>query len=231
MSTDESPYLVGLHLAHRRVVFVGAGSVAQRRLPLLIESGADLLVISPAATPAVEALAASGQIELVSREYEDGDLAGAWYVIAATDDGDVNAAIVAEAERSRVFCVRTDRGSAGSAVTPATTTHDGVTLGMVVAVLIPAGVVTLLLRALPFSLLRVLKGSPFIEFLALLMPVGVMTVLVVYTLSGFAGAPARLWAALAALAVTLVLHWWKRRADLSILGGTALYMALVNLVL
>lgn len=64
---------------------------------------------------------------------------------------------------------------------------DGVTLGMVAAVLIPAGVVTLLLRALPFSLLRGLKGSPFIEFLALLMPVGVMTVLVVYTLSGFAG--------------------------------------------
>lgn len=56
---------------------------------------------------------------------------------------------------------------------------DGVTLGMVAAVLIPAGVVTLLLRALPFSLLRGLKGSPFIEFLALLMPVGVMTVLVV----------------------------------------------------
>lgn len=54
---------------------------------------------------------------------------------------------------------------------------------------------------------------------------------IVYTLSGFAGNPARLWAALAALAVTLVLHWWKRRADLSILGGTALYMALVNLVL
>lgn len=108
---------------------------------------------------------------------------------------------------------------------------DGVTLGMVAAVLIPAGVVTLLLRTLPFSLLRVLKGSPFIEFLALLMPVGVMTVLVVYTLSGFAGDPARLWAALAAFAVTLVLHWWKRRADLSILGGTALYMVLVNLVL
>ena len=49
---------------------------------------------------------------------------------------------------------------------------DGVSLGMVAAVLIPVGIVTVLLRALPFSMLRVLKGSPFIDFLAVLMPVG-----------------------------------------------------------
>ena len=66
---------------------------------------------------------------------------------------------------------------------------DGVSLGMVAAVLIPVGIVTVLLRALPFSMLRVLKGSPFIDFLAVLMPVGVMTVLVAYTLVGYAGSP------------------------------------------
>lgn len=67
---------------------------------------------------------------------------------------------------------------------------EGVSLGMVAAVLIPVGIVTVLLRALPFSMLRVLKGSPFIDFLAVLMPVGVMTVLVAYTLVGYAGSPA-----------------------------------------
>ena len=107
---------------------------------------------------------------------------------------------------------------------------DGVTLGMVAAVLIPVGIVTVLLRALPFSMLRVLKGSPFIDFLAVLMPVGVMTVLVAYTLVGYAGSPAHLAAALLALTATLLLHWWKRRADLSIFAGTGLYMALVNVV-
>lgn len=69
---------------------------------------------------------------------------------------------------------------------------DGVTLGMVAAVLIPVGIVTVLLRALPFSMLRVLKGSPFIDFLAVLMPIGVMTVLVAYTLVGYAGSQPRL---------------------------------------
>lgn len=99
---------------------------------------------------------------------------------------------------------------------------DGVFLGMVAAVLIPVGIVTVLLR--------VLKGSPFIDFLAVLMPVGVMTVLVAYTLVGYAGSPAHLASALIALAATLALHWWKRRADLSIFAGTALYMLLVNVV-
>lgn len=107
---------------------------------------------------------------------------------------------------------------------------DGVTPGMVAAVLIPVGIVTVLLRALPFSLLRVLKDSPFIGFLAVLMPVGVMTVLVVYTLLGYSASPAHLLSALLALTVTLLLHWWKRRADLSIFAGTALYMVLVNVV-
>lgn len=107
---------------------------------------------------------------------------------------------------------------------------DGVSLGMVAAVLIPVGIVTVLLRALPFSLLRVLKGSPFIDFLALLMPVGVMTVLVAYTIVGYSDSPTRLLAAVIALSATLLLHWWKRRADVSIFAGTALFMFLVNVV-
>ena len=108
---------------------------------------------------------------------------------------------------------------------------DGVSLGMVAAVLVPVGIVTVLLRALPFSLRRVLKSSPFIDFLSVMMPAGVMTVLVVYTLLGYAASPTNLVAALLALGATLLLHGWKRRADLSIFVGTALYMVLVNVVL
>ena len=110
---------------------------------------------------------------------------------------------------------------------------EGVTLTMVAAVLIPVAIVTVLLRALPFSFLRLLKGSPFIDFLGATMPVGVMTVLVVYTFSPIAhdaAVPHGLLAALIAGALTLALHAWKRRAGLSILVGTAAYMVLVSLV-
>jgi len=123
-------YLVGLDLAGRRVVVVGGGTVAQRRLGLLIASGADVHVISRTVTPAVEAMATSGQIAVELREYADGDLGGAWYAIACTDEPDTNAAIVAEAQTRRIFCVRADNARRGTAVTPATARYDGMTLGV-----------------------------------------------------------------------------------------------------
>lgn len=122
-----SPYLAGLRLTDKNVVVVGGGNVAQRRLPLLIASGADVHVIARTATPSVEAMTG---ITLSLREYRDGDLAGAWYAIAATDDAQVNAAVVAEADRHRIFCVRADIAVEGSAVTPATFEYAGLSVGV-----------------------------------------------------------------------------------------------------
>lgn len=65
---------------------------------------------------------------------------------------------------------------------------------------------------------------------AVLVPVGVMTVLVVYTLASALDAPGGLAPALIAGAVTLALHAWRRSSGLSILAGTAVYMLLVNVV-
>ena len=123
----ESAYLVGLRLAGKKVVVVGGGNVAQRRLPLLIASGADVHVISRGATPAVEAM--SG-VTLSLREYRDGDLDGAWYAIAATSDPQVNAAVVAESERRQIFCVRADIAVEGTAVTPASFSYAGLSVGV-----------------------------------------------------------------------------------------------------
>ncbi|MCX8558052.1 uroporphyrinogen-III C-methyltransferase [Mycolicibacterium mucogenicum] len=131
--TSQHAYLVGLHLSGKKVVVVGAGSVAQRRLPLLIASGADVHVVSPAATPVVEALVDNPDgtgITLTSREFQNDDLDGAWYVLAATDDEAVNAAVADEADRRRIFCVRADAGLEGSAVTPASFEYDGLTVGV-----------------------------------------------------------------------------------------------------
>jgi len=123
----ESSYLAGLRLAGKKVVVVGGGTVAQRRLPLLIASGADVHIISRTVTPAVEAM---DGISLSVREYRDGDLDGAWYAIAATDDAQVNAAVVDEADRRRIFCVRADIAVEGTAVTPATFSYAGLSVGV-----------------------------------------------------------------------------------------------------
>lgn len=124
------PYLVGLDLTGRRVVVVGAGTVAQRRLPRLIAAGADVLLVAPAATPAVEAMATAGELNWEIRAYSDGDLDGAWYALACSSEPAVNAAVAAEAQRRRVFCVRADDATGGSAVTAAAAEHDGLLIGV-----------------------------------------------------------------------------------------------------
>ena len=127
----ENAYLVGLRLAGKKVVVIGGGTVAQRRVPVLIAGGAQVHVVARAATPAVEALAEQQPgITLELRDYRDGDLDGAWYAIAATDQPDVNAAVVAEAERRRIFCVRADSGRDGTAVTPASFDYEGLLVGV-----------------------------------------------------------------------------------------------------
>ena len=124
---NDNAYLVGLRLTGKKVVVVGGGTVAQRRLPLLIANGADVHVITRSATPAVEGM--SG-ITLTLREFHVADLDGAWYAIAATDDPDVNAAVVAEAERMHIFCVRADVAREGTAVTPASFEYEGLSVGV-----------------------------------------------------------------------------------------------------
>ena len=126
--SDHPPYPVGLRLAGRRVVVVGGGHVAQRRVPVLIGAGAEVTVVSPEVTPALEGLAAEIRIEL--RPFADGDLDGAWYAIAATDDAGVNAAVLAAAEERRIFCVRADDAREASAWTPAVGRHAGVTVAV-----------------------------------------------------------------------------------------------------
>jgi uroporphyrin-III C-methyltransferase/precorrin-2 dehydrogenase/sirohydrochlorin ferrochelatase len=124
------PYLVGLELAGRRVVVVGAGTVSQRRLPRLIAAGAEVLLVAPEATPAVEAMATAGELRWECRRYVDGDLDGAWYALACSSEPTVNAAVAAEARRRQVFCVRADDAAGGSAVTAATGDHEGLLIGV-----------------------------------------------------------------------------------------------------
>ncbi len=123
-------YLAGLSLAGRAVVIIGGGSSVNRRVHRFLRAGALVTIVSPQVLVAIEALAAAGQVSWVCRTYEAGDLSGAWYAMAATDRPEVNAAVVAEADERRIFCVRADLGAAGSAVTPAVGGHDGLRLAV-----------------------------------------------------------------------------------------------------
>lgn len=124
------PYPVGLLLDGRLVVVVGGGTVGQRRVAGLLAAGARVRLVSPDVGPSLEGSARAGELDWVPRRYQRGDLDGAWYAVAATDDPAVNATVVAEAEAARIFCVRADDAARGTAWTPAVGRHDEVTVAV-----------------------------------------------------------------------------------------------------
>ncbi|MGW0485062.1 uroporphyrinogen-III C-methyltransferase [Nonomuraea sp. NPDC003214] len=124
------PYLLGLRLSGRRVLVVGGGRVAQRRVPALLAAGAEVTVVSPSVTPALDDLIAAGRITWHARPYEVGDCDGAWLVQACTDDRSANTAVAAEAEAKRIWCVRADDKDASAAWTPASGRVDEVSVAI-----------------------------------------------------------------------------------------------------
>lgn len=127
---NDSAYLLGLRLTGRRVLVAGGGSVAQRRVPTLLDAGADVVLVAPSVTPALDDLAARGRLSWLRRTYRHGDCAGAWLVQACTSDSGVNAHIAAEAEERGIWCVRADDRHASAAWTPATGRTANITVGV-----------------------------------------------------------------------------------------------------
>ncbi|WP_151082345.1 uroporphyrinogen-III C-methyltransferase [Nocardioides cynanchi] len=128
--SDHPPYPSGLRLSGRRVLVVGGGHVAQRRIPGLLATGAEVVVVSPEVTPAIEGQVLAGEVAWLARGFADGDLADTWYVIAATNDTAVNEQVSKACEAGRIFCVRADDASTATAWTPAVGRYDGLTVAV-----------------------------------------------------------------------------------------------------
>ncbi|WP_434741379.1 uroporphyrinogen-III C-methyltransferase [Micromonospora sp. SH-82] len=128
MSTN--PYPLGLRLAGRRVVVVGGGAVATRRVPALLDAGADLLLVSPLLTPALQTHVDAGRLRWAARRFVPADLDDAWLVQVAVDDPVAAESVSAAAHERRIFCVRADDRFAASAWTPAVTRSGPVTVAV-----------------------------------------------------------------------------------------------------
>ncbi len=116
---DVAIYPLSLRVAGRRVLVVGGGAVAVRRVAGLRAAGAEVWVVAPELSPTLADLAARGLIAARMRGYGPADVAGAWLVFACTDRPEINAAVAADAERQRVWCVRADDSAASAAWVPA----------------------------------------------------------------------------------------------------------------
>jgi uroporphyrin-III C-methyltransferase/precorrin-2 dehydrogenase/sirohydrochlorin ferrochelatase len=123
--------LAGLDVRGRRIVVVGAGRVAARRVRRFLGEGASVVVVAPTATQDLQGLAGHGDIAWLARAVEPADLDGAWLVVAATDDAAVNGLVAGWAADRRVFCIDTSDGDRGTARMAAASTHGGLAVGVV----------------------------------------------------------------------------------------------------
>lgn len=95
-------------------VVVGAGAVAARRMPALLEAGARVVVVAPESRAELPP-----GVELRRRAFDEGDLDGADLVLACTDAPEVNARVHELARARHVWCVRADDAATSSAWWPA----------------------------------------------------------------------------------------------------------------
>lgn len=103
MTITNGLYPAFLQLRERKVVVVGGGNVAERKVRAVVSAGARVHVASPELTPALQAWAGSGTIGWMVGRFEAPWLDGAWLVIAATDDRQVNAQVSREAEKRGIW--------------------------------------------------------------------------------------------------------------------------------
>jgi hydroxymethylbilane synthase len=110
---------ISLTLTERRVVVVGGGVVAERKVRALREAGARVTVISPSLTRALAQWAETGEIAWTARLFAFGDCSGALLAFAATDDAGINAAVVVDAHKHGILVNDAADAERGDFITPA----------------------------------------------------------------------------------------------------------------
>ncbi len=114
-----------LNLGSRRVVVVGGGPVAAGKLEALMAAGADITVVAPDVRPEIERLG----VKVLRRPFEDADLDGAWWVVAAAPK-EVNRQVLAAAETRRVFVNAVDDPDHATAYLGGVVRRHGVTVAI-----------------------------------------------------------------------------------------------------
>jgi len=105
-TTDMFP--IFLRLDGRRVLVVGAGTVAEGKIGGLLEAGASIQVVAPEAVFQIKKWAGEGVVEWKARGFQPGDLDQVSLVVAATSSSELNAQVFKEAKARRVLCNAVD---------------------------------------------------------------------------------------------------------------------------
>lgn len=103
MPVEGPQYPANLVLRGRRVLVVGAGAIAARKVEGLLACGADVVVVAQSVGEGIRRLAGTGVVRLHERAYRPSDLDEAWLAVTATDDPAVNRAVFDDGESRRIW--------------------------------------------------------------------------------------------------------------------------------
>lgn len=97
------------NLRDKKIVVVGGGRIATRRIEVLVCFDARITVVASHISERLHALYNENKLELVERDYESDDIKDAFMVIAATNSREINEKIFSDAHLSGVFVNTSDR--------------------------------------------------------------------------------------------------------------------------
>ena len=119
MASITDGYPVVLRLDGRRVLVVGAGPIAARKLESLLACGAQVTVVAPQIVDEIRALAARRLIAMIERRYEQTDLDGVQLVIVSTNDSSIQQQVFDDCQARGLWCNAADDPDRCSFILPA----------------------------------------------------------------------------------------------------------------
>jgi len=135
---DLAYYPIFLKISRKKCVVVGGGRVALRKVRALLEYGAGVEVISPDPCLELVGLAERGQIRILHRHYQPGDLRKAFVAIAATDNSALNQQVIKEARGKAVLVNVIDEPENSDFIVPSYVRRGSMTIAVSTAGRSPA---------------------------------------------------------------------------------------------
>lgn len=123
-------YPVMLDVSRIRVLVVGGGAVATRKVEGLVEAGGRPEIVSPEVTDALRGMVGAGRLVWWARPYRTGDAARFRLVFAATDRPDVNAWVADDARAGGALVSRADEGGESDFHVPSHIRRDDVVVAL-----------------------------------------------------------------------------------------------------
>lgn len=121
---------LNIDLRDRVVLIVGGGQVACNKLKALLAADASIFVVAPVMEPEIMTLSASGVITMRIGQYQTSDLDGVFLAVAATDDGEVNRRVAADARQRGILVAVADAPELSTCTFPAVLRRGNLEIGV-----------------------------------------------------------------------------------------------------